>query len=251
MRNYAHDARRRRGGVAGSRRRRRRAPVVRGLRLLFFGPQRRCRTMALRSGVAGPCLRPRRLGICRWATMCDAAWSCGSFRAPRRSCSLLSVHLKSGCARDPLDRLEAKLPGTHAASALPRALDRQPGGRTSCLRGAGGFQSGPAPRAGRPGHSGADIDDGDPPEADLVNTAEGQTFQNCMPSQTFSGYIDYIVLGRRMARGLVARLIRPRALPAKRRGATQIVRPLPGVHQASGGRRHRPIVVDDIFRETH
>jgi endonuclease/exonuclease/phosphatase family metal-dependent hydrolase len=48
-----------------------------------------------------------------------------------------------------------------------------------------------------------ELDDHDPPEADLVNTAEGHTFQNCLPSQTFSGYIDYIVLGRRMARGLV------------------------------------------------
>ena len=30
------------------------------------------------------------------------------------------------------------------------------------------------------------------------------SIQNCMPSQTFGGYIDYILLGRRMARGLVA-----------------------------------------------
>ena len=43
----------------------------------------------------------------------------------------------------------------------------------------------------------------DPPAADLVNTAEGKAFQNCMPSQTFSGFIDYIILGRQMAQGLV------------------------------------------------
>jgi len=48
-----------------------------------------------------------------------------------------------------------------------------------------------------------DIDDGDPPAADLVNTSEGKAFQNCMPSQTFSGFIDYIILGRQMAQGLV------------------------------------------------
>ena len=30
----------------------------------------------------------------------------------------------------------------------------------------------------------ADIDDADPPAADLVNTAEATNFQNCMPSQT-------------------------------------------------------------------
>jgi len=49
----------------------------------------------------------------------------------------------------------------------------------------------------------ADIDDSQPEDADLVNTAEGKVFQNCSPSQTFTGFIDYIVLSRRMARGLV------------------------------------------------
>ena len=89
-----------------------------------------------------------------------------------------------------------------------------------------------------------DIDDADPPEADLVNTADGQTFQNCSPSQTFSGYIDYIVLGRRMARGLVPGLLRTSALrPAGRRTA-KTVRPLPGIHPAPGGRRDRRIVVN-------
>jgi endonuclease/exonuclease/phosphatase family metal-dependent hydrolase len=61
----------------------------------------------------------------------------------------------------------------------------------------------------------ADLDDADPPDADLVNTAEGQAFENCSPAQTFSGYIDYILLGRRMGQGLVAgsfgrELFRPR-----------------------------------------
>jgi len=116
---------------------------------------------------------------------------------------LLSVHLKSGCARDPLDsakpscqELERQVPfleqwidaqaaGHHAFAVLGdfnRDLRREPPGLAVWSQ----------------------IDDGDPPEADLVNTADGQTFQNCLPSQTFSGYIDYILLGRRMARGLVA-----------------------------------------------
>ncbi len=115
---------------------------------------------------------------------------------------LLSVHLKSGCARDALDsnkpsclELERQVPfleqwiDSQAAAHRPfavlgdfnRDLRREPAGPAVWSQ----------------------IDDGDPPEADLVNTAEGQTFQNCMPSQTFSGYIDYILLGRRMARGLV------------------------------------------------
>ncbi len=116
---------------------------------------------------------------------------------------LLSVHLKSGCSRDPLDspragcaQLAAQVPvlegwiDAQAAEHKPfavlgdfnRDLRREPA--TASLW--------------------ADIDDADPPAADLVNTAEGQPFQNCMASQTFSGYIDYIILGSQAARGLVA-----------------------------------------------
>lgn len=116
--------------------------------------------------------------------------------------SLLSVHLKSGCARDSLDstkpscaELNRQLPAlerwidARAADHMPfgvlgdfnRDLRREPAGMSLW----------------------GDIDDADPPEADLVNTAEGQTFENCTPSQTFSGFIDYIILGQRLARGLV------------------------------------------------
>jgi endonuclease/exonuclease/phosphatase family metal-dependent hydrolase len=114
----------------------------------------------------------------------------------------LSVHLKSGCARDPLDsnrpscmQLAKQVPAlerwidTEANEHKPfavlgdfnRDLRREPAGPTVW----------------------GEINDGDPPDAGLVNTAEGQAFQNCSPSQTFSGYIDYIVLGRQMARGFV------------------------------------------------
>ncbi|HEU4687521.1 MAG TPA: endonuclease/exonuclease/phosphatase family protein [Vicinamibacterales bacterium] len=115
---------------------------------------------------------------------------------------LLSVHLKSGCSRDALDstrpncvELARQVPllegwiDTQARENKPfavlgdfnRDLRREPAG--SSLWGA--------------------IDDLDPPGLDLVNTAAGQEFQNCMPAQTFSGYIDYIVLDARMARGWV------------------------------------------------
>ena len=115
---------------------------------------------------------------------------------------LLSVHLKSGCARDSLDssrpsclQLAAQVPvlerwiDAQAAARIPfavlgdfnRDLRREPTGVSLW----------------------AEIDDSDPQDADLVNTADGQLFENCSPSQTFTGYIDYIVLGRRMARGLV------------------------------------------------
>jgi endonuclease/exonuclease/phosphatase family metal-dependent hydrolase len=116
---------------------------------------------------------------------------------------LLSVHLKSGCSRDPLDSaarascgsLAAQVPvlegwvDAQAAANVPfavlgdfnRDLRREPAG-ASLWR---------------------DIDDAEPPNADLVNTAEGQGFENCSPAQTFTGYIDYILLDRKMARGLV------------------------------------------------
>jgi endonuclease/exonuclease/phosphatase family metal-dependent hydrolase len=114
----------------------------------------------------------------------------------------LSVHLKSGCARDELaaDRTSCAQLAAQVAP-LERWIDDQA-------------------RAGKPfavlGDFNRDLrrepagvsfwgqlDDLDPPDADLVNTADGRIFQNCMPQQTFSGYIDYIVLGRRMARGMV------------------------------------------------
>jgi endonuclease/exonuclease/phosphatase family metal-dependent hydrolase len=125
------------------------------------------------------------------------------FPGTPRELRLLSVHLKSGCSRDSLDSarpncvaLKAQVPvlehwiDTQAVARVPfavlgdfnRDLRREPAGLSVW----------------------GDIDDSDPQDADLVNTAEGQAFQNCSPGQTFSGYIDYIILGRQMARGLVS-----------------------------------------------
>ena len=115
---------------------------------------------------------------------------------------LLSVHLKSGCARDSLDSTRPNC-GVLARQVpvLERWIDAQ-AAENKPFAVLGDFNrdlrrepSGPSVWA--------EIDDASPPEADLVNTAEGQAFQNCMSSQTFSGYIDYIILGRQMARGLV------------------------------------------------
>ena len=120
-----------------------------------------------------------------------------------REMRLLSVHLKSGCARD---RLDAARPGcaelARQVPALARWIDSQAEAHRSFAV-LGDFNR--DLRREPPGKSvWAEINDRDPPEADLVNTAEGHSFQNCMPAQTFSGYIDYIVLGHRMARGLVS-----------------------------------------------
>jgi endonuclease/exonuclease/phosphatase family metal-dependent hydrolase len=131
-----------------------------------------------------------------------------------REMRLLSVHLKSGCSRDPLDstrpsciQLAAQVP------VLERWIDAQAAEHKPFAL-LGDFNR-DLRREPALASLWADIDDGDPADADLVNTAEGQEFQNCMASQTFSGYIDYIILNRQMARGLVANsfgreLFRPR-----------------------------------------
>lgn len=114
----------------------------------------------------------------------------------------LSVHLKSGCARDSLESTRPSCGElARQVSVLEHWIDTQANEhRSFALLGDFNRDLQREP----PGASiWAEIDDANPPEADLVNTAEGQVFQNCMPSQTFSGYIDYIILGRQMARGLV------------------------------------------------
>ena len=125
------------------------------------------------------------------------------FPGTARELRLLSIHLKSGCARDPLD--SARPSCTELARQVPvleQWIDAQ-ANEHKPFAVLGDFNR--DLRREPPGPSvWAAIDDADPPAADLVNTAEGQAFQNCMPSQTFSGYIDYIILGRQMAQGLVS-----------------------------------------------
>jgi endonuclease/exonuclease/phosphatase family metal-dependent hydrolase len=124
------------------------------------------------------------------------------FPGTPRELRLLSVHLKSGCARDPLDSTRA---GCAVLARQVPILERWIDARANEHKPfavLGDFNRDlrrePVGAAVWP-----DIDDGVPPAADLVNTAEGKAFQNCMPSQTFSGFIDYIILGRQMAQGLV------------------------------------------------
>jgi len=124
------------------------------------------------------------------------------FPGTARELRLLSVHLKSGCARVALDSAR---PGcaelARQVPALEQWIDEQ-ARENKPFAVLGDFN-----RDLRQEPAGislwGQIDDLDPVGADLVNTAEGQTFQNCMPQQTFSGYIDYILLDRQMARGLV------------------------------------------------
>jgi endonuclease/exonuclease/phosphatase family metal-dependent hydrolase len=116
---------------------------------------------------------------------------------------LLSVHLKSGCSRDPLDGSRSSCTQLAAqVAALERWIDTQAAARIPFAV-LGDFNR-DLRREPASGALWPLLDDADPPGSDLVNTAEGQEFQNCSPDQTFSGYIDYIILGQQMARGWVA-----------------------------------------------
>jgi endonuclease/exonuclease/phosphatase family metal-dependent hydrolase len=124
------------------------------------------------------------------------------FPGTPRSMRLLSVHLKSGCARDALDSTRASCAELRRqVPYLETWIETQAAGHKTFAV-LGDFNRDLQHEPAGPTLWG-DIDDGQPPGADLVNTADGGKFQNCMPSQTFSGFIDYIVLGREMARGLI------------------------------------------------
>lgn len=123
-----------------------------------------------------------------------------------REIRLLSVHLKSGCARRTLDSPRDAC-GTLARQVpeLERWIDAQAAtGRPFAVL--GDFNRdlladpGPARNdRGEPRSLWAEIDDGEPAEADLVNVAEGQRFVNCAPGQNYGGYIDHVVLSRSLA----------------------------------------------------
>lgn len=124
------------------------------------------------------------------------------FPGTPHSLRLLSVHLKSGCARDALDSARAScVQLRRQVPALEKWIDTQAAGHKAFAV-LGDFNRDLQHEPGGTTVWG-EIDDADPPGADLVNTADGGKFQNCAPSQMFSGFIDYIVLGREMARGLV------------------------------------------------
>lgn len=128
------------------------------------------------------------------------------FPGEPREIRLLSVHLKSGCGRRTLDSGREQC--TVLAQQVPileRWIDTQAaaGRRFAVL---GDFNrdlladKGPArSETGAQRSLWAEIDDGDPREADLSIAADGERFVNCAPGQNFGGYIDHIVLSRSLA----------------------------------------------------
>ncbi|MGD9596979.1 MAG: endonuclease/exonuclease/phosphatase family protein [Steroidobacteraceae bacterium] len=128
----------------------------------------------------------------------------------RREFRLLSVHLKSGCGTRLLnDRRKECAAVGRQAGILEGWIDREASaGRPFAVL--GDFNrnlvrdTGPArTESGARLRLWPEIDDGEPPEAELTNTATGARFVNCAMNQTFSGYIDYIVLSRSLAEHLV------------------------------------------------
>ena len=127
-----------------------------------------------------------------------------------REFRLLSVHLKSGCGNRLLNdsRKECQAAGRQVP-VLEQWIDAQAASRRPFAV-LGDFNrdllrdQGPARTdSGTPLRLWPEIDDGDPPDADLTNTAAGGRFVNCSMRQAFRGYIDYIVLSRSLAARLV------------------------------------------------
>jgi endonuclease/exonuclease/phosphatase family metal-dependent hydrolase len=126
-----------------------------------------------------------------------------------REIRLLSVHLKSGCSSKPLtapDKACHEL--ARQAPILETWIDAQAraGRRFAVL---GDFNrdllSEEAHRTTVPRADSlwAEIADATPPEATLRNAASGELFRNCVPAQGYRGYIDNIVLSRKLAAEVV------------------------------------------------
>jgi endonuclease/exonuclease/phosphatase family metal-dependent hydrolase len=123
---------------------------------------------------------------------------------------LLSIHLKSGCARDPLySARQACGELARQVAALEEWVDAQArhGRRFGVL---GDFNRDLLREARQPSGSSAAgatlwgaIDDGEPPEADLINALQGERFVNCAAGQPFRNYIDFIVLSRQLGSRLI------------------------------------------------
>ncbi|MFT3907233.1 MAG: endonuclease/exonuclease/phosphatase family protein [Steroidobacteraceae bacterium] len=115
---------------------------------------------------------------------------------------LMDVHLKSGCARGLLDRDE------EACRKLGRQVPHLESWIDAQARSAHRFvvlgdfnrdllheQGAARDEQGRQRNLWAEIDDGEPANLQLFDSAVNQRFANCTPGQAHNGFIDYIVLG--------------------------------------------------------
>jgi endonuclease/exonuclease/phosphatase family metal-dependent hydrolase len=125
------------------------------------------------------------------------------FPGERREIHLLSIHLKSGCASQPLDS------GEKACDTLARQipfLKRWVDGQAAASHRfvvLGDFNRTLLTEAGPARSSSGRLQQLWPAMDDtgriLVNAAAGQAFHNCVPGQAHATYIDHIVLGGGLA----------------------------------------------------
>ena len=131
------------------------------------------------------------------------------FPGEHREIRLLSVHLKSGCTTKPLDAPDrACRELARQVPALESWVDTQARARRRFAV-LGDFnrdllaEERPATSAGGLRGVWPELDDSDPPEADLRNAASGEGFRNCVPGQRYRSYIDNIVLSRALGAEVV------------------------------------------------
>jgi 5'-nucleotidase (lipoprotein e(P4) family) len=133
------------------------------------------------------------------------------FPGTRNESVLMNVHLKSGCPAGPIDDPANADCASLAAQVPPLEawIDEQArtGRRFAVL---GDFnrrfsaERGPARNArGALVNVWAELDDRDPPGADLVDVTAKQPFRKCVPDDPYDAYVDLIVLGRDLAARLV------------------------------------------------
>ncbi len=174
------------------------AQVFRKYRFCFTGGHEVQNTgFAIRRGLpyrCGPDLTELSLGdqLRRGATLV-------LFPGTPRELHLLAVHLKSGCARGSLassahscERLSRQAPALREWIATQERAGHRfamLGDFNRELQGEHG--EGLLSRIGATG-----------PDAPLLNTADGEVFRNCFPGQTHTGYIDYVLLGTKLAPAL-------------------------------------------------
>ena len=112
---------------------------------------------------------------------------------------LLSVHLKSGCAHQALDSvasacatLRRQIPALRSWIAAQAAA----GHRFAVL---GDFNRDLRQELTAQGGMWSLLQDGESAGARLSDASAGESFSNCVLGQTFSGFIDYILLGPMLA----------------------------------------------------
>ena len=119
---------------------------------------------------------------------------------------LLSVHLKSGCPSQVLTNpreecvlLAAQVPvlerwiDARAREGVPFAVLGDFNRRLSRERHTA------RDRHGRLVAMWPELDDADPPEADLTNATQGQPYRRCRPGDRYDAFIDHILLSRSLA----------------------------------------------------